>query len=78
VITRSEQEQKAAGASVQAFFHLTDEAQAARKRAEAERKAEREKAAYAAAIGLSLIALFSLVLVLLAIERNTRPGLREA
>lgn len=38
------------------------------------RKAKRERALYGVTAGLALMALFSLVLVLLAIERNTRPS----
>lgn len=72
VIVRAEKEQKVIGQSIQTFFQLSDEAIAAKRAAEAERKAERDKAIYGIIVGLGLMALFSLVLVLLAIERNTR------
>lgn len=74
VVMRAEKEQMNPGSAAQTFFQVWDTAQAQRKLAETAHKAEQEKAVYGIAVGLSLIALFSLVLVLLAIERNTRPS----
>ena len=72
VLAHSEQAQKNPAVSIQRFFVLSERARSAHRNAASEHKAEREKAIYGIGIGLGLLALFSLVLVLLAIERNTR------
>jgi hypothetical protein len=74
VITMAENQKRNPAESVGRYFGQIEQARAAKAAAEIERKAEREKAIYAIGIGLGLIALFSLVLVLLAIERNTRTN----
>ena len=72
VLAQAEREQKSPALAAQRFFALSEKARAARKNAAAERSLEKDRAVYGIGVGLGLLALFSLVLVLLAIERNTR------
>jgi|GEM_PF-5846543 len=72
VITKVEGDKSKIVSSVKKFFDLAATARKEKAEAEAERKSEREKAFYGVGMSLGLFALFSLVLVMLAIERNTR------
>lgn len=75
VISEAEKVEKDGVVVSEALTAYVESARNAREEAKAARevrKAERERALYAAVAGLALVALFSLVLVLLAIERNTR------